>query len=86
MRGVKGKSGRKSVADKRELIKALNEDIEIRDVVLKLRELIMAKNITAIRVYFEMMFGKPSQQMEVSAPPEMPLFNIEFKKSPIDEE
>lgn len=86
MSGVAGRSGRKSVADKRELIKALNEDIEIRDVVLKLRELIMAKNITAIRVYFEMMFGKPSQQMEVFAPPEMPLFNIEFKKSPIDEE
>tara|TARA_B100000787_G_C15983105_1_gene202460 strand:+ start:297 stop:557 length:261 start_codon:yes stop_codon:yes gene_type:complete len=86
MSGVKGKSGRKSTADKRQLIEALNNDIEIRDVVLKLRALIMEKNITAIRVYLEMMFGKPSQMMEVSAPPEMPLFNIEFKKFPIDEE
>jgi hypothetical protein len=61
-------SGRKSTAEKRDLIEALNKGIDINDVVLKLKELINEKNITAIRVYFEMIYGKPNQMLDVTVP------------------
>lgn len=61
-KGVKGKAGRKSKAEELKLIEKLTpyEETAIQLLFEKLDE----KDMVALKMYFEYMYGKPKQQVE----------------------
>ena len=64
--GKRNGAGRKPTGTKADLITALEKYIEDEDVVKALRDKIMHGDMRAIRLYFEMKYGKPSTQIEVN--------------------
>lgn len=75
--GKRDGAGRKPTGTKAELITALGKYIEDEDVVKALRDKIIQGDMRAIRLYFEMKYGKPSTQIEVTQVPEFQ--SISFK-------
>jgi len=75
-KGVKGKAGRKSKAEELKLIEKLTpyEETAIQLLFEKLDE----KDMVALKMYFEYMYGKPKQQVESEIKHKFP--NVDMTK------
>lgn len=77
--GARKGAGRKPKATEQEIIERLDNIIESDEVIRKLRELILAKDFNAIRLYFEYRFGKPKNNVDVTSGDE-PIQNFNLAK------
>lgn len=76
--GKRKGSGRKPLASKELLVTALEAYITDEEVVQKLRDKIHQGDMRAIKLYFEIKYGKPSSQVEIHQPYDYE--GIDFKR------
>lgn len=74
MAGMKGRSGRLPKQVDQEMIEALK--VYKDDVFRILHENILKGEYWAIRIWFERMYGKPTEQTNLTVNTEQPPFNI----------
>jgi len=76
--GKRKGAGRKSRVEEEELIQKLDSLIDPEEGIKALKDLIIERNINAVKLYFEYRFGKPKQitEIDLSGESKVSLFQL----------
>lgn len=74
--GARKNAGRKKRAEEEQIIWQLDSIIERETAVKKLKELIEQGNIKAIQLYFNYLYGKPTETRTLKVEGELPIIEL----------